>query len=1113
MRHIEGHHDFGLLEARLVDLIRGMRAGEDADPFAPIAVVAPTRWLITHLRTVLAEAFPGLVSVVLLHHGALARGALSAAGKIAPRTLSTPVREQILARALAGSGGELARYAARRPGAVGALLATISDLRESGIGAGAAHTAGITPRGREVLRLYDAYRARLEDLRSAGLADRSGTLVAALPYVRDYARRFRLVIHYGAYELIGINLALMKAVEESAGRVIYLVPSHPHSVAHEHARAFWKEMLNAVPAPLAEAPGNLSGHGAKTDTGPEQPPDHRHLLSDRLPFLYDDTREPPAPSPGSVHLFHAQGAGAELREVVLRILALREKSGVTLDRIAVIARSLEPYACHLRPVFEEHGLPFTTTATLGALREARVQAVHDLVRTVLDDYPRQSLIDLCRSGMLRTGGPDPLRYAAAWDRLSREFGVPGGLTAWTSDLPQWVEAHEPFSADHPDPEAAVRYRKFREVLLDRALTLASTVRRLHGVSRPLRDARSFDGWADAMEALIARMLPPDASPDSAGAPAEDLLVGLLSDLRDLGRAGLPFHRAAARTFFESALRGASLTISPAPEPAGGDFSSEPCGVRVLDAMQARGLSFDAVFLIGFNADLIPRRPVEDPFLGDPDRRLLRARFRAPLPLKSAGRSEERLLLAHLLGAARRHLTISWQHADEGGRARIPSLALREVARACLGSAEQDLAIERAVRVTGHPASAGRQAARVHGLLSPLEASIGAALELGSPGAVRRAATRLPLPDGIDPCGALDAGLAMLDIVEDFDGRDLSYDASIGDAVPSPPNWSPSRLEQLGVCPQRYYFRHVLGVDELREVSGRHEIEARELGTIVHEVLRDVYRELADAGDLAGDPVAAVTRAHDLADAAWHRHAKTVEQRMRPLYPVLWRNLSTLWRASLHRFLSWDVEALARDGAHVIGLESGAEVLVDLGPYGGALPLRGRFDRVTLRGERELLVTDYKSSGHLENYVDLAAGLKGRRLQLPLYILMTESLHAGRHPSGVRAGAEVIGIGPSFAVGEDRFPLDADRFEQVRSGFLETLSVLRDLAAAGHYPLNDETPFACRSCPYTAACRRSHTPTRERLTTATPGAAYALLAGKNTRRPLLTPAGSDDGEKR
>ena len=136
-------------------------------------------------------------------------------------------------------------------------------------------------------------------------------------------------------------------------------------------------------------------------------------------------------------------------------------------------------------------------------------------------------------------------------------------------------------------------------------------------------------------------------------------------------------------------------------------------------------------------------------------------------------------MAHLLGAARRHLTISWQHADEGGRARIPSLALREVARVCLGSAEQDLAIERAVRVAGHPAASGRQAARMHGLLTPLEASIGAALELGSPVAVRRAAKRLPLPDGIDPCGTLDAGLAMLEIVEDFEGRNLSYDASIG----------------------------------------------------------------------------------------------------------------------------------------------------------------------------------------------------------------------------------------------------------------------------------------------------------------------------------------------
>ena len=39
-----------------------------------------------------------------------------------------------------------------------------------------------------------------------------------------------------------------------------------------------------------------------------------------------------------------------------------------------------------------------------------------------------------------------------------------------------------------------------------------------------------------------------------------------------------------------------------------------------------------------------------------------------------------LLLALLLGAARERIDISWQRADESGRSRTPSLALREVAR-------------------------------------------------------------------------------------------------------------------------------------------------------------------------------------------------------------------------------------------------------------------------------------------------------------------------------------------------------------------------------------------------------------------------------------------------
>src|SRR5207245_8219771 len=156
-------------------------------------------------------------------------------------------------------------------------------------------------------------------LPAAGLADRAGRLAAALPHVRDYAARFDLVVHYGAYELVGTSLSLLKAVEAAGVRVVFLAPFHPSSPAFAYARRFWPEMLRAEPETLAD-PGSSTG-----------------LFASRIPLLYDETA-PPAPSPEAegpqrpeeraLELFHAQGAEAELREVALRVLRAHRDLGI-----------------------------------------------------------------------------------------------------------------------------------------------------------------------------------------------------------------------------------------------------------------------------------------------------------------------------------------------------------------------------------------------------------------------------------------------------------------------------------------------------------------------------------------------------------------------------------------------------------------------------------------------------------------------------------------------------------------------------------------------------------------------------------------------------------------
>ncbi|MGH9749767.1 MAG: PD-(D/E)XK nuclease family protein, partial [Candidatus Polarisedimenticolia bacterium] len=701
---VEGHHDFAVLEGRLAALVRDTRATDPAGPLAPIAVVAPTRRLLAHLQTLLAETFPGLLNVHFLHHDGLAREAAAAAGAALPGVLPDRVLDALVARLIDAAGGELAAYAARRPGCAAALRGTFADLREAGVDPASAWSIdGLGREGRDTLRLYADYAGALARPGTGGPSDRAGVLHAALPHVESWARRFRLIVHYGAYELIGVNLMLLEAAARAGAPVVFLVPWHPSAPAYAHARRFWTGRGGdpvQVPVP---APATSGGAGAR-------PPGER-LLGERLPFLYDEIASlPPLPA-GSVEAFHAQGAAAELREVALRILALNSGHRVPLHRIGVIARSLEPYAHLLQPVFGEHGLPFVGSGTLPAVRAAPVQAALRLARVALSGFERQPLMDLLRSGMTRIDGADPGSAAHDWDRLSREFGVSGGTGRWTRDLPAWVDAWRPHVQEEATDEERARLAAFKEARGRQARALAAAVRAIERATRPVSRADRWAAWADGLESACRSLLEGFAGP-AENDPGTAAVLALLDEMRRLDALDVPFGRREALAFFEQGAQGAALPIGA----VGGEAGPDNGGVRILDAMQARGLSFEALFLIGFNTGQFPRRSREDPFLGDADRRRIRDRLGAPLPIARQGIEEEQLLLAHLAGAAGSRLTLSWQRADETGKARAPSLALRELARLTHGRADLRLLEAAARRVPGEPARAALEDRDRHRLL-------------------------------------------------------------------------------------------------------------------------------------------------------------------------------------------------------------------------------------------------------------------------------------------------------------------------------------------------------------------------------------------------------------
>jgi hypothetical protein len=291
------------------------------------------------------------------------------------------------------------------------------------------------------------------------------------------------------------------------------------------------------------------------------------------------------------------------------------------------------------------------------------------------------------------------------------------------------------------------------------------------------------------------------------------------------------------------------------------------------------------------------------------------------------------------------------------------------------------------------------------------------------------------------------------------------------------------------------------------------MDRREMGEAVHSVLADVYRDLGRGPDgAAADHLEA--RLHD----AWDRHTARIGARLERLYPGLWGLVGGQWLQALTQFLAHDLPALVARGG-TVECEKSVTASLTLSGGGPDLALRGRFDRLLLNAT-EIVVADYKTGGKPGDNVDMARLLKGARLQMGLYALMAEAgagAGGGAAPerTGPRVEVEVLGVGPDIEGDLDaaRATLDMKKFGAARAGFLETLAVLARLAAAGMFPLNEESD-RCKWCRFRRACRRTHPATLERLAANAALRDYARLRLKSTRKPRLAdldgaPAGGED----
>lgn len=1135
-------------EAFLLREIDRLLAAAEAEPgllARPVRVVVPSRSLRLHLGTAVARHRGRSAAGLLIQtHYHLALEVIERAGEtLRPgRWLAEllPERRARSREALAGPLEELVDGFA-------AVVATVRDLHDArfepalfeGIDEALATDGPTVATRRQVARaraLLEVARETHHEIDSKGLGSTARLLTRAAELLESRGETLlpsRAVLLHGYADATGVVTDLLQALQRRFGAWVLL--DRPPD-----------------PARAAEEARQRTGLGGAAGRFGEE-------LVERLSQAASPEPIPEGISPeGSlqpeIEVFTAHGAEGEVREVAERIAALHSRSRP--EGIAVVARDPTPYRREIRRRFRLLGLPFSALGEGGAPtpEQRRARALLDLLRRghrtpterwiealerlAGDDgkvFGGRALMDL-RLGLAAVGAGrlgDVARLNVAQvlgDRTSLPLPVRQGISGVAAGSDDAPDVDEP-DIDEPDDgtgdgtapttvETPVRLlrRTLGRSVLDAAVTAA---RRLGTrLDRWPRKAPPEDHRGHLRRLVVEELgwrleSPEGAESSGASSGGSSPLLDALATLDAEAPEGFEIG-------FDEVQRLLARILDARPgSPLGGRGG----GVQVLSVTEARGRTFDHLFLLGCNRGVFPRPVREDPLLPDELRRVLQ-RVLPDMPVKTRGFDEERYLFAQLLSSSPR-VTLSWQHLDDTGAVRPASPLverLRLSPRAADGTRDEPPAgaswhepvkAQAAWALPVRPAilRPAVEAATLVALHGPRNAfrevlphAVRIAARESSVSPERLTAARLALLDEVDPDLSTPEGRVAATRLGPFFGF-------VGSPIEPDPRhrdlWV-TTVERLAGCPWQVFLTRLLGLeptpDPLAALPG---IDPLLLGRVVHGALEELVGLPEDHPGRRSSVEELRSRSEvrppwpdgeELDERITAAAGKVLREEGLAL-PGLTRALSRAARPYLDAAREED---WAAGPPPVVGVETVGEVMVR-DADGGERLLRFRADRVDRErvggegSERDSLVfTDYKTgrpprgSGGNEGKQErtrrrylLKDVRAGTRLQAVAYALADHDRSEG--PGEGNAVGRYLFLRPDTeyrnrAVG----PGDEDFQRDFVAAFDDAVSAGLGVWDVGAFfprvvdPSGEDEPTRCSWCPVAEACVRGDSGARLRL---------------------------------
>jgi ATP-dependent helicase/nuclease subunit B len=642
------------------------------------------------------------------------------------------------------------------------------------------------------------------------------------------------------------------------------------------------------------------------------------------------------PSP-TVELFNAPGEEEEARALVRRLIEVAGREGARFGRMGLLLPSKELYLPLVAEALGEAGIPFYSIAERDGPRRSVRRGVEMLVDMISKEMERGLLVDFLASAPLAPVEDAEDAYGL-WTLKSAESGMTGE-GGWSAE------------------NAALRERiALRKSGQEGAELLAAVgaVQRIIETIEGIRDAaekrNSWSGFSALLSGAVRDLFREEGEVGEA--------VREIECLADLDRITGPVTFESYRRILLARISRTGVTR--------GRLMGE--GVNVLSLGEARGLSFDHVFIPGLAERIFPSAPRQDPLLPDCERREIMLLAQGGIFLSERGRrlEEEALIFSLALDSAVAGVACSYPRMEqETGRERIESSFLRYIeGYSHLGGGLEPRRLHRFGLSGDEPlGTAEYDFLRVvrDEPLQPRSCFFERAVRMER--ARTGSKTLTPYEGVFSSEGALDAVRRGLE----ERGRSVS----------------PTSLERYAACPFAYFLSNVLGIETVDEPEHLIRITPLARGSIIHGILALLFERFKRENMF---PLAASedSRIREITDQVIEAYLSTYEEREPVGVKPFWKIERRFMRDAVERC----IEDEAKDSSDYIPafFERGFgyddnPVSIDTGS--GCVSFHGRIDRIDIDSGGRFRVIDYKTGKLSDKDQDLAGGT---RLQLPVYLL-------------------------------------------------------------------------------------------------------------------------------